>query len=55
MFENDVWKQVTRTSILGFYEKEHIAGRDIKQKKLIMIWTFKRKRYPDIILDKYKA
>ena len=55
MFDNDIWTKVTRTSMLRFYEKELKAGKDIKRKQLIMIWTFKRKRHPDGTLDKYKV
>ena len=55
MFDNDTWTKVTRASMLRFYEKELKAGKDIKRKQLIMIWTFKRKRHPDGTLDKYKA
>ena len=55
MFDNDIWTKATRTSILQFYEKELKAGENIKRKKLIMIWTFKRNRHPDGTLDKHKT
>ena len=55
IFDNDIWTKVIRTPMLRFYDKELKAGKDIKRKQLIMIWTFKRKRHPDGTLDKYKA
>ena len=55
MFDNNIWMKVTRTSMLRHYDQELKSGKDIKRKKLLMIWTFKRKRHPDKSLSKYKA
>ena len=55
MFDNNIWMKVTRTSMLRHYDQELKSGKDIKRKKLLMIWSFKRKYHPDGSLSKYKA
>ena len=41
--------------MMDHYKAEHFKGLDIKRHQIMMIWLFKRKRYPDGTLNKYKV
>ena len=38
-----------------YYRNQRVNGVDGKRDQLMIIWSFKRKRYPNGTLDKHKA
>ena len=46
---------VPKAEMIEHYDKQRKEGKVIKNEKIMMIWSFKRKRHPDGTLDKYKA
>ena len=55
MFREDIIEAVPKLMILGHYNKKRKAGLEVKRHKIMMIWSFRRKRKPDGTLVKYKA
>ena len=55
MFDQEIWKIVSRTEMEEHYAEERRKGREIKREQIMMIWSFKRKRSPDGTLTKHKA
>ena len=55
MSENETWKKASRINIFYYYYDVKRKTYDIKRQKLMMIWFFKIKTYPDVGLSKYKA
>ena len=55
LFKEKIWKMVPKSEILEHYTHQRKEGKEIKREKIMMIWSFKRKRHPDGTLDKHKA
>ena len=55
MFKQDIWEVVDKQRMLDHYSNKRKAGFDVKRHKIMMIWSFKRKRRPDGTLVKHKA
>ena len=55
MFEHDIWGAVPKRNMFEHYNKIRSDGTQIKRQKIMMIWSFKRKRHPDGSLSKHKA
>eukprot|EP00957_Ditylum_brightwellii_P070994 5395653-Ditylum_brightwellii.AAC.1 len=43
MFDNKVWKKVTRKEMENYYKQLRKQGINIKRKQLMLIWSFKKK------------
>eukprot|EP00957_Ditylum_brightwellii_P156686 11925859-Ditylum_brightwellii.AAC.1 len=54
MFDHEVWEKVPRSEMLEYYYTLRKMGIDVKRKKLILIWSLKRKRHADGTLSKHK-
>ena len=55
MFTNKIWKKVPKAKMLQYYQEKEKDGIKVDLKRIMMIWSFKRKRHPDGTLSKYKA
>ena len=55
MFEEKIWKIVSKQEMRYFYDKQRVHDIDIKLERLMMIWSFKSKRHPDETLNKHKV
>ena len=55
LFKEEIWKMVPKSEMIDHYDKQRKEGKVIKHEKIMMIWSFKRKRHPDGTLDKHKA
>eukprot|EP00957_Ditylum_brightwellii_P014439 1087549-Ditylum_brightwellii.AAC.1 len=55
VFDNQVWEKLPRTKMLEYYRNLQMQGIDMKRKQLVLIWSFKRKRYTDGSLSKHKT
>ena len=55
MFKEGIWTLVPKKEMLGYYAKEREKGINIKRQQFMMILAFKRKRYPQGNIIKYKA
>ena len=55
MFKDEIWKLVPKNEMLQHYANERKNEIDIKREKIMMIWSFKRKRHPDGTLNKHKV
>ena len=53
MFDNEIWEQVSCQ--YNYYIDLRNDGQDVKRERIMMIWSFKQKRYPCGKIRKYKA
>ena len=55
LFKEEILKMVPRQQMRDHYTAQRNIGHRIKREHSMVIWSFKRKRYPDGTLDKHKA
>ena len=55
LYSKEKYEMVPKAEMIEHYVKQRKEGKVIKYEKIMIIWSFKRKRYLDGILDKHKA
>ena len=55
MFDNEIWEIVPKRETEKYFAPLLKTKPNVKRKRTMSIWSFKRKRHPDGSLSKYKA